>query len=115
MHQAFPRFTLAAATPLSIRRDAPPSPIRGASYANDQPHLCMIRPQTVIPIDLKPVLRSGEPHRASPYPSESARRPDTMPKRKLIGLLERTILGAAMGAALLALERRLNRKQNRSA
>ncbi len=34
-----------------------------------------------------------------------------MQKRTLIGLLERTILGAAMGAALFLLERRLNRKQ----
>lgn len=38
-----------------------------------------------------------------------------MRKRKLIGILERTILGAAMGAALFALERRLNRKQRRPA
>jgi hypothetical protein len=37
-----------------------------------------------------------------------------MGRRKLIGLLERTILGAAMGAALFALERRLGRKQDRS-
>jgi hypothetical protein len=34
-----------------------------------------------------------------------------MRTRKLIGLLERTILGAAMSAALFALERRLNRKR----
>ena len=34
-----------------------------------------------------------------------------MQERKLIGLLERTILGAAMATALFLLERRLNRKQ----
>ncbi|HEY7031300.1 MAG TPA: hypothetical protein VH482_08245 [Thermomicrobiales bacterium] len=37
-----------------------------------------------------------------------------MRRRKIIGLIERTFLGAAMGAALFALERRLNRKQHRS-
>jgi hypothetical protein len=34
-----------------------------------------------------------------------------MRRRNLIGLLERTLLGAAMGVALVLLERRLNRKQ----
>jgi hypothetical protein len=34
-----------------------------------------------------------------------------MQKRKLVGLLERALLGAAMGAALFLLERRLNRKR----
>ncbi len=34
-----------------------------------------------------------------------------MQRRRLIGLLERTLLGAAMGAALFVLERRLNQKR----
>jgi hypothetical protein len=34
-----------------------------------------------------------------------------MQRRRLIGVFERTLLGAAMGAALFLLERRLNRKQ----
>jgi hypothetical protein len=70
----------------------------------------MIRPQTVIPIDPTPVLRSGEPRDTLPYRAQPMRRFGIMRRRKLIGLLERTILGTILGAALFALERRLNRK-----